>query len=49
MTAYDFWQAKQQRDLASTTATRKASASDVHRATGSVAVDYHVDKSTDKE
>lgn len=49
MTASKFFAQVQQREQASTTATRKPTAKDIRLATGSTAVDFHVDQASTKE
>jgi hypothetical protein len=49
MTASKFYAQIQQREQASTKATHKATKQDIRQATGSTKVDWHADKSTDKE
>jgi hypothetical protein len=49
VTAFDYCQKYQRTPQGSTTATHKPSKQDIHRATGSTAVDYHVEQATSKE
>ena len=49
MTAFDYFQKYQRSNAGSTTATRKATPQDVRNATGTDAVDFHVEQATAKE
>jgi len=49
MQAFDYYQKYQRTPQGSTTATRKPSQQDIRQATGSDAVDFHVDNATAKE
>jgi hypothetical protein len=49
MQATEFFAQLQQREYASTIATRRPTQQDIRRATGSDAVDFHVEQSTTKE
>jgi len=49
MQAFDYYQKYQRTPLGSTVATRKASAQDIRQATGSDAVDFHIEQATAKE
>lgn len=49
MQASEYYAQKTQRELASTTATRKPTAQDIRQATGSHVVDWHADRKTEQE
>ena len=49
MQAFDYYQKYQRMTQGSTTATRRATAQDKRKATGSDAVDFHVELATEKE
>ncbi len=49
MNAYDYYQKYQRQPLGSITATRQATAQDIRQATGSDAVDFHIELQTEKE
>jgi hypothetical protein len=49
MQAFDYYQKYQRSNAGSTVATRKATAQDIRKATGSDAVDFHVNQTTEKE
>ena len=49
MQAFDYYQKYQRTPQGTTTATRQATTEDKRKATGSTAVDFHVELATEKE